>query len=56
MKITAIKTQNFIGARDVDVKLSKPICLFAGKNASGKSSLQEAVRMALTGESVRVSL
>lgn len=56
MKITAIKTQNFIGARDVDVKLAKPICLFAGKNFSGKSSLQEAVRMALTGESVRVSL
>jgi hypothetical protein len=38
------------------VKLAKPICLFAGKNFSGKSSLQEAVRMALTGESVRVSL
>jgi hypothetical protein len=56
MKITAIKTSNFLGARDVDVKLAKPICLFAGKNASGKSSLQEAVRMALTGESVRVSL
>jgi hypothetical protein len=56
LKITAIKTQNFIGARDVDVKITKPICLFAGKNASGKSSLQEAVRMSLTGESVRVSL
>ncbi|MBK8113455.1 MAG: recombinase RecF [Candidatus Accumulibacter sp.] len=56
MKITTIKTQNFIGARDVDVKITKPICLFAGKNASGKSSLQEAVRMSLTGESVRVSL
>jgi hypothetical protein len=56
MKITAIKTSNFIGARDVDVKITKPICLFAGKNFSGKSSLQEAVRMALTGESVRVSL
>lgn len=56
MKIAAIKTSNFIGARNVDVKLGKPICLFAGKNFSGKSSLQEAVRMALTGESVRVSL
>jgi AAA15 family ATPase/GTPase len=33
MKITAIKTSNFLGARDVDVKLAKPICLFAGKNA-----------------------
>ncbi|HMY07825.1 MAG TPA: ATP-binding protein, partial [Accumulibacter sp.] len=56
VKITAIKTANFIGARNVDVKLSKPICLFAVKNFSGKSSLQEAVRMALTGESVLVSL
>ena len=56
MKITAIKTSNFLGARNVDAKLSKPICLFAGKNFSGKSSLQEAVRMALTGESVLVSL
>ncbi len=56
MKITAIKTSNFLGARNVDAKLSKPICLFAGKNFSGKSSLQEAIRMALTGESVRVSL
>ena len=56
MKITAIKTANFLGARNVDVKLDRPVTLFAGKNFSGKSSLQEAVRMALTGESVRVSL
>ena len=56
MKITAIKTANFLGARNVDVKLDRPVTLFAGKNFSGKSSLQEAVRMALTGESVRVGL
>lgn len=56
MKITAIKTKNFLGARDVDLKLTKPICLVAGPNGSGKSSLHEAVRQALTGESVRVSL
>lgn len=56
MKITAIQTSNFIGARAVDVKLTKPVALFAGDNYAGKSSLQEAVRMALTGESVRVSL
>jgi ATPase involved in DNA repair len=56
MKITAIQTSNFLGARAVDVKLTKPVALFAGKNGSGKSSLQEAVRMALTGESVRVGL
>ncbi len=56
MKITSIQTSNFLGARAVDVRLSKPIVLFAGKNYSGKSSLQEAVRMAITGESVRVAL
>lgn len=56
MKLTAIQTSNFLGARAVDVTLTTPITLFAGKNFSGKSSLQEAVRMALTGESVRVGL
>lgn len=56
MKLTSIETSNFLGARDVSVKLSKPVVMFAGKNFSGKSSVQEAVRMALTGESVRVEL
>ena len=56
MKITAIQTSNFLGARSVDVRLTKPVALFAGKNFAGKSSIQEAVRMAMTGESVRVGL
>lgn len=56
MKITAIQTSNFLGARAVDVRLAKPVALFAGKNYAGKSSLQEAVRMALTGEPARVGL
>lgn len=56
MKITKLVAKNFLGARDVDVRLTKPIVLFAGANGAGKSSLQEAVRMALTGESVRVGL
>lgn len=56
MKITALNVHNFLGVRDVDVRLSKPVTIFAGPNHSGKSSLQEAIRMALTGESVRVSL
>ena len=29
MKITAIQTSNFLGARAVDVKLTKPVALFA---------------------------
>ena len=56
MKLTTIQTASFLGARAVGVALTKPVTLFAGKNGAGKSSVQEAVRMALTGESVRVSL
>ena len=56
MKITKISTSNFIGARSVEIVVSKPVCLIAGKNGAGKSSVQEAVRMAMTGESVRVGL
>jgi hypothetical protein len=56
MKIQSITTSNFLGARAVDVTLAKPVALFAGKNGAGKSSIQEAVRMALTGETVRVGL
>lgn len=56
MKLTALNVQNFLGVRAVEIELTKPVTLFAGKNGAGKSSLQEAVRMALTGESVRVGL
>lgn len=56
MKITHIQTSNFLGARAVDVTLTKPVVMFAGTNGAGKSSLQEAIRMALTGEPVRVDL
>lgn len=56
MKITNIEIKNYLGARNVALKLTKPVCLVAGPNGSGKSSIQEAVRQALTGESVRVHL
>ncbi len=56
MKITEITCSNFLGARAVDLRLRKPVAMFAGKNGSGKSSIQEAFRMALTGETVRVAL
>ena len=56
MKISAITAKNFIGARDVDLKLSRPVLLVCGKNHSGKSSVAQAVRMALTGEPSRVVL
>jgi len=55
MKITHIIAENFLGIRSVDVKLSRQISIFAGANHSGKSSLQEAVRHAMVGESVRIA-
>ncbi len=54
MNITGISISNFLGARSVDVSLRKPVALFCGANYAGKSSIQEAVRHALAGESVRV--
>ena len=56
MKLTRIAAQNFLGARAIDVQLTTPVTMFAGKNGAGKSSIQEAIRMALTGEAVRVGL
>ncbi len=54
MKLTAFEIKNFIGVRLVSVNFDTPIQLFAGKNGSGKSSLQEAIRMAMLGTSERV--
>lgn len=56
MKITNIQISNFLGARAVNLSLTKPVALIAGGNGAGKSSIQEAVRMALTGEPKRVNL
>jgi len=54
MKITHIEAENFLGLRRASIDVRTPVVLFAGANFAGKSSLQEAVRMALTGETVRV--
>lgn len=56
MKIEGIKINNVLGARRVHVETSSPITLFAAFNGMGKSSIQEAVRMAFTGQTLRVKL
>jgi AAA domain len=56
MKINSINVEAFLGMRHASVDLMTPVTIFCGANASGKSSLQEGIRMALTGESARVSL
>lgn len=55
MKLTHITAQNYLGARAVDLAISTPVTLIAGKNGAGKSSLQEAIRHALGGDFVRVA-
>ncbi len=47
MKITHIEAQNILGIRSASVALTSAISLFCGANRQGKTSLAEAVRMAL---------
>lgn len=56
MRINRITTENFQGARAVDLDLRTPATLIAGPNGAGKSSIAEAVRLALLGTPERVGL
>jgi DNA repair exonuclease SbcCD ATPase subunit len=55
MKIQHLRIKNFVGVRDIDLAFDTPVALFAGLNGAGKSSLQEAIRAALTGDVERVT-
>lgn len=56
MKIAKLCVSNFLGAAAVDVGTDEPITLFCGRNGSGKSSLRDAVALALSADLGRVSL
>ena len=56
MRIDQIEIENVLGVRRVDLALHTPVTLVAGGNAAGKSSLIEAVRMALGDDPQRVAL
>lgn len=56
MRINRITTENFQGARAVDLVLRTPAALIAGPNGAGKSSIAEAVRLSLLGTPERVGL
>lgn len=56
MNITKLVIQSFQGVNFLDLEFTKPIVLISGKNATGKSSIRDAIRFALTGESGRVKL
>jgi hypothetical protein len=56
MKLARIQIDNFLGVHHIDARLITPVTLFAGPNGAAKSSIGEAVRMAVTGATVRVKL
>lgn len=57
MKIQHITADNFLRLNLFDVDTSQSVVhLFAGSNEAGKSSIQEAIRFALLGETVRLGL
>lgn len=56
MKLNHITIRNILGVSAAEIRLDKPVTLIAGRNFAGKSSVQESVRMALTGETVRADL
>ncbi|WYX32161.1 AAA family ATPase [Achromobacter denitrificans] len=56
MRINHITIENFQGVRAVDLELRTPVALIAGANGAGKSSIAEAVRLALLGTPERVGL
>jgi energy-coupling factor transporter ATP-binding protein EcfA2 len=56
MKIQSINVQNFCGLRAAGITLKAPVIIIAGRNGSGKSSLIEAVRLAMIGKADRVGL
>lgn len=53
MKLESIRITNVLGVSAADIRIDKPVTLIAGKNFAGKSSIQECVRMALVGDTVR---
>lgn len=56
MKITRISVTNFLGAAAVDLRTDATVQLLVGRNGAGKSSIRDAVALALTADLGRVSL
>lgn len=56
MKIHHLHVENFLGLRALEANLAKPVNLFAGRNGAGKSSLRDAIALAMTADLGRVSL
>jgi energy-coupling factor transporter ATP-binding protein EcfA2 len=56
MKVANLFVSGFLGLQSCDVETQATVQLFAGRNGAGKSSLRDAVALALTADLGRVSL
>lgn len=56
MKIERLFVQGFLGVAEVNVTTTQAVHLFAGANGAGKSSVRDAVALALTSDLGRVGL
>lgn len=54
MKLTHVSIDSILGVQHVDTPISKAINVFAGSNFAGKSSIREAVKLALIGQPERI--
>lgn len=56
MRINSITVENFLGVRTAAIACETAVVLVCGPNAAGKSSIRDAVALALTADLGRVSL
>lgn len=55
MKINRITVRDFQAVKHIDIGVDRPVLLIAGPNEQGKSSILDAVRLALLDDTDRVS-
>jgi hypothetical protein len=56
VKISKIEVSNVLALHRADIEITTPILMVLGGNEAGKSSLRDAVSMAIIGDPVRVKL
>lgn len=56
MKISKIEVSNILALHRADIEITTPILMVMGNNEAGKSSLRDAISMAILGDPVRVKL
>lgn len=56
MKITKLSIKNLLGVKEAEINNPKKIVFVSGANGAGKSSIRDAVALAMTGDLSRVTL